>query len=35
MYANEVALGVDQADNYRFIIVLSPVGAYYPEGVIL
>lgn len=33
MYANEVALGVDQADNYRFIIVLSPVGAYYPEGV--
>lgn len=33
MYANEVALGVDQANSYRFIIILSPVGAYYPEGV--
>lgn len=33
MYANEVALGVNEANAYRFIIVLSPVGAYYPEGV--
>lgn len=33
MYANEVALGVDQANSYRFMIILSPVGAYYPEGV--
>lgn len=33
MYANEVALGVNQANSYRFMIILSPVGAYYPEGV--
>ena len=33
MYATESGLGVDEADSYRFIIVLSPVGAYYPQGV--
>lgn len=33
MYANEVGLGADKANSYRFMIVLSPVGAYYPEGV--
>lgn len=33
MYANEIGLGVDEANSYRFMIVLSPVGAYYPEGV--
>lgn len=33
MYANEIGLGVDEANLYRFMIVLSPVGAYYPEGV--
>lgn len=33
MYATQSGLGVDEADSYRFIIVLSPVGAYYPQGV--
>lgn len=33
MYAYEAAIGVRPASNYKFIIILSPVGAYYPEGV--
>ncbi|MBP2025068.1 branched-chain amino acid aminotransferase [Peptoniphilus stercorisuis] len=33
MYANQSGLGVDEADSYRFMIVLCPVGAYYPQGV--
>jgi len=32
MIANEPALGVRPADQYLFYIILSPVGAYYPEG---
>lgn len=33
MFANQVSLGVSVADSYTFLVVLSPVGAYYPEGV--
>lgn len=32
MIANESALGVRPSNQYLFYIVLSPVGAYYPEG---
>ena len=32
MFASEPSFGVRAADNYKFIIVLSPVGPYYPEG---
>lgn len=32
MIAVEPRLGVRAADNYYFYIILSPVGAYYPEG---
>ncbi|MCD7949074.1 MAG: branched-chain amino acid aminotransferase [Erysipelotrichaceae bacterium] len=32
MYASEPSVGVHPADSYKFIIILSPVGAYYPEG---
>ncbi|QTA83638.1 Branched-chain-amino-acid aminotransferase [Desulfonema limicola] len=30
--ATDVFLGVRASDTYRFFIILSPVGAYYPEG---
>lgn len=30
--ATDPALGVRPSDSYMFIIILSPVGAYYPEG---
>ncbi len=30
--ATDPYLGVKPAENYLFIIILSPVGAYYPEG---
>ena len=30
--ATDPYLGVKPADTYMFIIILSPVGAYYPEG---
>ena len=33
MYASQPGVGVHPADSYRFIIILSQVGAYYPEGV--
>ena len=33
MFATEAAVGVHPASSYKFIIILSPVGAYYPEGV--
>ncbi len=33
MIATEAFLGVHPAKNYLFVIILSPVGAYYPEGV--
>lgn len=32
MIATEAALGVRSAKEYRFFVILSPVGAYYPEG---
>jgi branched-chain amino acid aminotransferase len=32
MIASEAALGVRPAREYLFYIILSPVGAYYPEG---
>ena len=33
MFATEAAVGVHPACSYKFVIILSPVGAYYPEGV--
>lgn len=33
MFANEESLGVHVAKSYKFLVILSPVGAYYPEGV--
>ncbi len=32
MFASEPSFGVRPADNYKFIVMLSPVGPYYPEG---
>lgn len=32
LIATEAALGVKAAREYRFFIILSPVGAYYPTG---
>lgn len=32
MIATEAALGVRPAREYLFFVILSPVGAYYPEG---
>ncbi|MDR1617061.1 MAG: branched-chain amino acid aminotransferase [Syntrophomonadaceae bacterium] len=31
--STDVHIGVRPADTYLFIIILSPVGAYYPEGI--
>ncbi len=31
-FATDVAVGVHPSKTYRFMIILSPVGAYYPEG---
>lgn len=33
MYATEINVGVHPAKTYKFAIILSPVGAYYSEGV--
>lgn len=33
MFATEAAVGVHPAASYKFLVILSPVGAYYPEGV--
>jgi len=33
MFATEAAVGVHPARNYKFVIILSPVGNYYPQGV--
>lgn len=33
MFATAPDLGVHPSSSYKFVIVLSPVGAYYPEGV--
>lgn len=32
MYGADPALGVRPSNDYKFVILLSPVGAYYPEG---
>jgi len=32
MFGTDEMLGVHPSKNYKFIIMLSPVGAYYPEG---
>jgi branched-chain amino acid aminotransferase len=32
MYGTDPALGVRPSNSYKFVILLSPVGAYYPEG---
>ncbi len=31
--ATEPALGVRPSESYQFIIILSPVGSYYPQGI--
>lgn len=33
MYATEAHLGVSPSKSYRFIVLLSPVGSYYAEGI--
>ena len=33
MFASEAGVGVHPSKTYTFIIILSPVGNYYPEGV--
>lgn len=33
MFATEKGVGVHPAKKYKFMIILSPVGNYYPEGV--
>lgn len=33
MFATEAAIGVHAASHYKFMIICSPVGAYYAEGV--
>ena len=32
IYGRDAFLGVNPAESYKLIILLSPVGAYYPEG---
>ncbi len=32
IYGSDTALGVNPSKTYKLIILLSPVGAYYPEG---
>lgn len=33
IFATEAAVGVHASNSYKFMIILSPVGNYYPEGV--
>jgi branched-chain amino acid aminotransferase len=33
VFANQPALGVSPSTHYQFVIIMSPVGAYYSEGV--
>ncbi|WP_219836818.1 branched-chain amino acid aminotransferase [Paenibacillus sp. R14(2021)] len=33
MIATQATLGVQPSERYQFIIIMSPVGAYYPEGI--
>ncbi|NLD95461.1 MAG: branched-chain amino acid aminotransferase [Fibrobacter sp.] len=32
VFATEEAVGVHPSKTYKFVVILSPVGAYYPEG---
>jgi branched-chain amino acid aminotransferase len=32
MYATDPFLGVKPSSTYKFVVILSPVGAYYPQG---
>lgn len=32
-FASQPGVGVHPSNSYKFVIILSPVGAYYPEGV--
>lgn len=32
VYANEASVGVHAANSYQFVIICSPVGSYYPNG---
>ena len=33
MFATESSLGVHMANSYKFVVICTPVGAYYAEGV--
>ena len=33
MFSTEVGLGVKPADSYRYLLIASPAGAYFPRGV--
>lgn len=33
VFASEVGVGVHPAHSYKFVVMLTPVGNYYPEGV--
>ncbi|MDR3258259.1 MAG: branched-chain amino acid aminotransferase [Fusobacteriaceae bacterium] len=33
IFADDVVIGVHPGETYKFIIILSPVGSYYPEGI--
>ena len=33
MFATEVGLGVRPANEYLFMLIASPAGAYFPQGV--
>lgn len=33
VFATDIGVGVHPSKTYKFVIILSPVGAYYPEGV--
>lgn len=33
MFSSEAGVGVHPAKTYKFVIIISPVGNYYPEGV--
>ena len=32
MFATESSLGVHMANSYKFVVICTPVGAYYAEG---
>lgn len=33
VFASDACLGVHSSHTYKFLIILSPVGAYYPQGI--